>query len=479
MGTHKLTPLRAMRIAVGHAACGLKIDVLRHLPGIVSEWWDLFRRCPDATPFQSPAWLLPWWEFFGHGEPLVVTARRNEVLCGLALLYIYETEREGPQLFFVGKAVSDYLDVLIAPDEQRTQVAQQLLDYAFVNAGNWRSTDLDRLPSTSPLLHVQHPPGVRAIPVRDGVCPQLTLSGRRLEDFVKRKSTLINLRNRRRRAERAGSVEFVTADSSTVDELMGDLHRLHSKRWNLIGVAGMFSDQIMTAFLTEAARQLQTIGMLRLHAMRLNGDSIAVSFGMLHEGRAYLYNFGFETAYSTIAPATQVIAFAIEQAAREGAYVFDFLQGDEPYKFATWGAEPHYTYRLRYFASASEASNALFTQTEREGDDMARDSRNDKDERSPERRGDLEAQPDDLGNDPAQVGLDSAGQDGSLQQVSSVRDATEESPEELAETGQDLEADAVEGVEDAADHPERPVHTHEEYGSPEDVPPRNREDEAA
>ena len=34
-------------------------------------------------------------------------------------------------------------------------------------------------------------------------------------------------------------------------------------------------------------------------------------------------------------------------------------------------------------------------------------------------------------------------------------------------------------VEDAADHPERPVHTHEEYGRPDDVPPQRRDDEAA
>ena len=43
--------------------------------------------------------------------------------------------------------------------------------------------------------------------------------------------------------------------------------------------------------------------------------------------------------------------------------------------------------------------------------------------------------------------------------------------EELSETEQAVEAAAVEGVEEAADHPERPVHTHEEYGRPDDVPP--------
>jgi|SRR3954447_4846633 len=101
------------------------------------------------------------------------------------------------------------------------------------------------------------------------------------------------------------------------------------------------------------------------------------------------------------------------------------------------------------------------------------------DERSPELKGDLEAQLDELGSDPRQVGVDSAGQSGDPQQLSTIEDANEESVEELAETDQAFEAAVVEGVEDAADHPERPVHTHEEYGRPDDVPPAGRDDEAA
>jgi hypothetical protein len=83
-----------------------------------------------------------------------------------------------------------------------------------------------------------------------------------------------------------------------------------------------------------------------------------------------------------------------------------------------------------------------------------------------------EAAPDELGNDPGQVGSDSAGQSGDPQELSSIEDANDESVEELADTDQALEAAAVEGVEDAADHPERPVHTHLEYGRPDDLPPR-------
>lgn len=95
------------------------------------------------------------------------------------------------------------------------------------------------------------------------------------------------------------------------------------------------------------------------------------------------------------------------------------------------------------------------------------------------RTNDNEAQPDDLGNDPGQVGSDSAGQSGDTQRLSSVPEAEEESVEELAETEQAYEASAVEGVEDAADHPERPTHTHEEYGRPDDIPPNRTRDDAA
>lgn len=101
------------------------------------------------------------------------------------------------------------------------------------------------------------------------------------------------------------------------------------------------------------------------------------------------------------------------------------------------------------------------------------------DERSSDRISDNEARPDELGTDPAQVGPDSAGQSGDLQGLSEIEDADVASVEELAEDDQAFEAEIVEGVEDAADHPGRPTHTHEEYGDPDDVPPPRRDEDAA
>jgi hypothetical protein len=65
---------------------------------------------------------------------------------------------------------------------------------------------------------------------------------------------------------------------------------------------------------------------------------------------------------------------------------------------------------------------------------------------------DGEAQIDDLADALERMDRDRAGQSGDIEGLSPV-------------------AETVAGVEDAADHPERPVHTHNEYGRPDDVPP--------
>jgi hypothetical protein len=73
-----------------------------------------------------------------------------------------------------------------------------------------------------------------------------------------------------------------------------------------------------------------------------------------------------------------------------------------------------------------------------------------------------EAQIDELGSDLGQASSDSAGQSGDVQGLSQVADVDEESVGELAETEQTYEAEVVAGIEDAGDHPERPVRTRED-----------------
>jgi hypothetical protein len=68
----------------------------------------------------------------------------------------------------------------------------------------------------------------------------------------------------------------------------------------------------------------------------------------------------------------------------------------------------------------------------------------------------------DVRDDPLdQGGAASGGQSGDTQGLSHASDAGEETVEELAADGQDYEAGIKSGLDNAADHPERPVPSHE------------------
>jgi hypothetical protein len=77
-------------------------------------------------------------------------------------------------------------------------------------------------------------------------------------------------------------------------------------------------------------------------------------------------------------------------------------------------------------------------------------------------RRDREAELDETGADAGQVGPESAGQSGDVQGLDADSEASDQAVEELAEDDQAYEAEVVEGVEEAGDHPERPVRSRED-----------------
>ena len=323
------------------------IQLLRNLDAIVPEWQELFARSRESTPFQSPAWLRPWWRCFGTGDPLAIAVRNGERLDGLGLFYFYDGDpSKGSQLFFLGKSVSDYLDILVAEDAAE-DAAQNIFDCLFELKESWQSADFDHLRPNSPVLQVRAPSEFSEWQIQDGVCPELYLKSINIREIVSR-NTRDALRKHMNRARSFGRVEFVDADEESLSEMLERLIEFHSARWRSVGLPGVFSDPKMVEFVADAGRQLLRDGMLQLHAMVLNGEAVAVAFGILHRDRLYFYLSDFNLEYATFSPGTLVTAYAMEQAARRGAKYFDFLRGEEEYKYKKWRAQPGETWRIMY-----------------------------------------------------------------------------------------------------------------------------------
>ena len=54
------------------------------LSSVENDWWDLWSRSPAATVFQSPAWLIPWWQIFEPGSLRMIAIHQGKRLVGLA-----------------------------------------------------------------------------------------------------------------------------------------------------------------------------------------------------------------------------------------------------------------------------------------------------------------------------------------------------------------------------------------------------------
>ncbi len=98
---------------------------LRDLKGLTAEWSDLCARCPDATPFQRPEWLLPWVEVFLRRDCFAITVRDGQRLIGLALLLIYRRDGKSILAFAGGGHIG--LSRLLFNQGREAEVVESVL----------------------------------------------------------------------------------------------------------------------------------------------------------------------------------------------------------------------------------------------------------------------------------------------------------------------------------------------------------------
>jgi CelD/BcsL family acetyltransferase involved in cellulose biosynthesis len=320
------------------------------LEALAPAWSDLWRRAAAATPFQSPAWLIPWWHHFGHGDLLVLAVRELGRLVGMLPLYVY---REGAlrKLLPLGIGVSDYGDALLDAEHAQGAVRCMLAHLAHT-AERWDVCDLQPLPPTSALLAAEGRDFAEER-LELAPCPVLQLPGSAADlDAALPKRMRQNLRYYRRRAERQGALRCETARPESLPELLETFFALHGARWEQRGLPGVLADDAVRAFHTEAAAALMAQGVLRLHALRLDGRIVAMLYGFASKGRFYHYLGGFDPELRELSLGTLIIGHAVAQAMREDLSEFDFLRGREPYKYH-WGAIDRPTFARRLWPRSS------------------------------------------------------------------------------------------------------------------------------
>jgi CelD/BcsL family acetyltransferase involved in cellulose biosynthesis len=312
---------------------------------LAPEWWDLWRRAPFTTPFQSPAWLVPWWNHFRSGELFVVTIRHGERLVGLAPFYI-EDGALGRRVLPIGISISDYLDVLI--DAAFAQAAGTVLvENVVSNHARWDAWNLEELAPDAAALRLPRPETCEEQLATQSACPVLAFSADQTDLMAAlpraKRSNLILARNRA--ARRGAAIE--QANAETAPGMFDLLVQLHNARWQSRGEAGVLADERVRNFQRAALPGLMQAGLLRLYVLRIGGEPAAAHYGFVHRDRAYVYLTGFNPGFAFESPGVILLAHAVEQALAEGAREIHFLRGREAYKYE-WGAADRWNMRRSF-----------------------------------------------------------------------------------------------------------------------------------
>lgn len=312
---------------------------------LAGEWNDLLARSRFDTLFLSHEWQTTWWQQLGEGELWIVALRRRDDgrLVGIAPLYrlLHQNGKWAGQqvLHLVGcTEVSDYLDLIIEAGQEEA-VYESLCHWLHSpDAPEWDVLDLCNLPEASlsyqTLPLVVRSAGHRVEVTQEDTAPFIPLPLRYDEYLSERvdKKQRHEIRRKQRRAEREAAVGFY---------FVGAEHDLQREMDDFIALQQMsrpdkeeFMTPEMQQFFRFLARRMLDTGHLRLAFLTLDGVKAATYFSFEYKGHLLLYNSGYDTAdFAHLSPGWVLLAYLIQHAIASGLKVFDFLQGDEEYKY--------------------------------------------------------------------------------------------------------------------------------------------------
>ena len=306
----------------------------------------------------------------------------TEVLVGIAPFYTsFHLGTPLRRLAWMGTGQSDYLGPLVLP-EWEADAAHALCHYIREELRGWDMADLQQLRADCPLLtqqrgqwsvvsgqgeekkrrkeeeekgtgnREQETAGTQltienpsSLPMEP--CPYLTLPAdwKTLTARLSKKMRS-NLGYYERLLDKTfENVRFHCADEQTLEAGMTALFDLHQKRWNARWLPGVLGSKRVQAFHRDVARAFLANDWLRLHLLTVDGTIRATLYCFMWGGRTFYYLGGFAPELSKYSLGTLLTGKAIRQAIEEGCTEFDFLRGNEGYKYR-WLPEERINHRL-------------------------------------------------------------------------------------------------------------------------------------
>ena len=347
------------------------------------SWERLLAQTAEPTPFSRWTFHRAWWDAYGdtaHEQYLVCLPVEStpgidweRVRAIVPLMHRHEVEPDdslnrtvlrehaptgrpvaddAKAIFFGASYHADYATILAAPHDLpavAAAIAASLGRPPDPEHGNqpWDVVDLRRLRAADPALaalddafsHADM--GWEVVREVEDVCPVVSAPSGDWDEYLATldKKDRHEIRRKLRRAAVVGDLSIEIAPPT--EEAIETFIALHSLRF---GERGLFPSgpggQRSRAFihrLGQLERDSEDGGQLHVGLVRC-GKRIVFAMLAFDDGRTcYLYNAGMDPAAAEVSPGITGTAEYFRDRLAAGRRRFDFLRGDEPYKYE-WGA---------------------------------------------------------------------------------------------------------------------------------------------
>jgi len=303
---------------------------------LASCWTEASPGLDWGSVFVLPAWLKTWWQELGTGgEPYLKAVRQGERIIGIAPLLV----SEGKVCLIGGVDVCDYLDFIVVPgmEEDFFNVLLDDMKQNSINHLDLRPLRPDSI-ALNNLAALARKRGYEVLCSEEEVSLELDLPATWDEYLMTlNKKQRHEIRRKLRRLWEAGNVNFRWFEvGQQVQEAMDTFLQLFALSRK---EKANFMTSRMESFFRSLAEAMAEFGLLKFGIVELDTAPAAMIMGFDYNGSVYLYNSAFDPRYNSLSVGLLCKVLCIQECIQEGKKKFDFLKGDETYKYHIGGRE--------------------------------------------------------------------------------------------------------------------------------------------
>ena len=307
-------------------------------------WNRLLPQCADdSSIYLTHEWLSTWWKYFGYGKKLhLLLIEKGLQVIGVVPLM--EVEYRAPLHRFhvletVGSVNCNYIGLI--PPENGDETVTALLTYLEDQLNKSRLVlRLVMVPEDSKILALMRKHGsmlaknLRIDEKVNTLAPYVPLPATWDDYFLSlSQNRRAILRRVLRSLEKEHKVELKEYPPGCLEAGLNEFFELHQQRWQSINIRGVFSSAQMREFYLDIANQFQQKNWLHFSCLTADNEVVSAVYGFVYNNKLYCTTAARDIRYSKYSVGHIHQMFLIKQAISKGLREYDFLKGDEPYKF--------------------------------------------------------------------------------------------------------------------------------------------------